>query len=128
VEASDVVGPTIGKIHELGKKAGISINPATPLEKAVPYLNDIELLLIMTVNPGFGGQSFMSEVVPKIEQARKFRDEHGLSFDIEIDGGINAATGRTCVSAGATALAAGSALFGAKDMKAEMENWRRYPA
>ena len=128
VEASDVVAQTIGKIHEMGKKAGISINPATPLEKAVPFLKDIELLLIMTVNPGFGGQSFMSEVVPKIQQARMLRDEQGLKFDIEIDGGINAATGRTCVEAGATALAAGSALFGAKDMKAEMEAWRRYPA
>jgi len=127
VEASDVVTHTLGKIHELGKKAGISVNPATPLEKAMPYLHDIELLLIMTVNPGFGGQSFMSEVLPKIEQARKYRDEHGLSFDIEIDGGINADTGRTCVNAGATALAAGSALFGAKDMRAEMEAWRRYP-
>lgn len=128
VEASDVVAQTIGRIHELGKKAGISVNPATPLDKAKPFLQDIELLLIMTVNPGFGGQSFMSEVVPKIEQARRFRDEHGLKFDIEIDGGINASTGRTCVNAGATALAAGSALFGAKDMKAEMEAWRRYPA
>ena len=128
VEASDAVAQTIGAIHDLGSKAGISVNPATPLEKAVPYLKDIELLLIMTVNPGFGGQSFMGEVVPKIEQARRFRDEHGLSFDIEIDGGINAATGRTCVKAGATALAAGSALFGAKDMKAEMDAWRRYPA
>lgn len=128
VEASDVVAQTIGRIHELGKKAGISVNPATPLDKAMPFLQDIELLLIMTVNPGFGGQSFMSEVVPKIEQARRFRDEHGLKFDIEIDGGINASTGRTCVNAGATALAAGSALFGAKDMKAEMEAWRRYPA
>ncbi|OPY31835.1 MAG: ribulose-phosphate 3-epimerase [Methanomassiliicoccales archaeon PtaU1.Bin124] len=128
VEASEVVSQNIDKIHALGKKAGVSVNPATPLEMAEPYLQNIELLLIMTVNPGFGGQSFMSEVVPKIEQARRYRDEHGLDFDIEIDGGINAATGRTCVKAGATALAAGSALFGAKDMKAEMESWRRFPA
>jgi ribulose-phosphate 3-epimerase len=127
VEASDQVKKSLDQIHALGKKAGISVNPATPLDEAIPFLQDVQLLLIMTVNPGFGGQSFMSEVVPKIEQARRFRDEQGLDFDIEIDGGINAMTGRTCIAAGATALAAGSALFNSKDMRGEMNAWRGYP-
>lgn len=126
VEASEHVDDSIEAIHSLGKKAGISLNPATPLAAVEPFLGDIELLLIMTVNPGFGGQSFMSDVLPKIEGARKFRDEHGLRFEIEIDGGINATTGKTCVRAGATVLAAGSALFGAKDLKKEIEAWQSF--
>jgi ribulose-phosphate 3-epimerase len=126
VEASDKVAESIDTIHSLGKKAGISINPATPIDKAMPFFEKIELLLIMTVNPGFGGQSFMSEVLPKISKARELRDQRGLGFEIEIDGGINASTAKQCVGVGATALAAGSALFGAKDMRAEMNMWRQY--
>jgi ribulose-phosphate 3-epimerase len=126
VEASDVVSPTLAKIRSLGKGAGISINPGTSFNAALPYLNEIDLLLIMTVNPGFGGQAFIEEVVPKITMAREYADRNGLDFDIEIDGGINATTGLRCVRAGATALAAGSALFGSKDMKAEIEDWHKF--
>jgi len=126
VEATENVKACLEQIHALGKKAGLSLNPATPFENVGPYLEDIELLLVMTVNPGFGGQSFMSEVVPKISQARKYRDEKGLSYDIEIDGGINSKTGRICAEAGATALAAGSALFNSKDMRAEISAWHGF--
>ncbi|MFA5313131.1 MAG: ribulose-phosphate 3-epimerase [Methanomassiliicoccales archaeon] len=126
VEATESVKACLDQIHSLGKKAGLSLNPATPFEKVAPYIHDIDLLLIMTVNPGFGGQSFMPEVAPKISEARKERDERGLSFEIEIDGGINATTGRLCVGSGATVLAAGSALFKAKDMKSEIASWKSF--
>jgi ribulose-phosphate 3-epimerase len=126
VEASELVHETLNKIRSLGKKAGISINPETPFEIVRPYLKDIDLLLVMTVHPGFGGQSFIEEVVPKISMAREHADRYGLDFDIEIDGGINASTGLRCVRAGASALAAGSALFGAEDMKAEIRAWHKF--
>ncbi len=126
VEASELIPETLRKIRSLGKKAGISINPETPFEVVLPYLGEIDLLLVMTVHPGFGGQSFIEEVVPKISMAREFADRNGLDFDIEIDGGINASTGLRCVKAGASALAAGSALFGAKDMKAEIGAWHKF--
>ncbi len=126
VEASDHISGTLSKIRSMGKRAGISINPETPFEAVLPYLNEIDLLLIMTVHPGFGGQSFMEEVVPKITMARDYADQNGLGFDIEIDGGINADTGSRCVRAGASALAAGSALFGSKDMKAEIGAWHKF--
>lgn len=126
VEASDTVRQCLQMIHALGKKAGVSLNPSTPFSMVKPYIADIDLLLIMTVNPGFGGQSFMADMVPKITEARNARDEGGISYEIEIDGGINAKTGRICVEAGATALAAGSSLFNAKDMRAEISSWKRF--
>ncbi|HEY3419887.1 MAG TPA: ribulose-phosphate 3-epimerase [Methanomassiliicoccales archaeon] len=126
VEASNVISETLAKIRSLGMRAGISINPETPFEAVLPYLKEIDLLLVMTVHPGFGGQSFIDGVVPKISMAKKYAEANGLDFDIEIDGGINASTGSRCVKAGANALAAGSALFGSKDMKAEIGAWHKF--
>jgi ribulose-phosphate 3-epimerase len=126
VEASEVISETLAKIRSLGRKAGISINPETPFEAVIPFLKEIDLLLVMTVHPGFGGQSFIEDVVPKITLAREYADSNGLEYDIEIDGGINSLTGQRCVKAGASALAAGSALFGSKDMKAEIGAWHRF--
>lgn len=123
VEASDQVRESLHGIHDLGAKAGVSLNPATPFEKVEPFLAEADLLLIMTVNPGFGGQSFMHEVVPKIRAAREYIDREGLAVEIEIDGGVNASTAPLCVQAGADILAAGSALFQAKDMSAEVRRW-----
>ncbi|WP_019176846.1 ribulose-phosphate 3-epimerase [Methanomassiliicoccus luminyensis] len=124
VEASRHVSETLDRIHALGKKAGLSLNPETPFDHVVPYLDKVDLLLIMTVHPGFGGQSFMPEVVPKIALAREYFDEIGNKAEIEIDGGINYDTGKLCVKEGATALAAGSALFKAPDMGREMQRWK----
>jgi ribulose-phosphate 3-epimerase len=123
VEASDQVRESLHGIHDLGAKAGVSLNPATPFEKVEPFLAEADLLLIMTVNPGFGGQSFMHEVVPKIRAAREYIDREGLAVEIEIDGGVNASTAPLCVQVGADILAAGSALFQAKDMSAEVRRW-----
>jgi ribulose-phosphate 3-epimerase len=129
VEATDKVRSNIDLIHGLGKKAGLSLNPETPFEDVLPYLDDIDLLLVMTVHPGFGGQSFIADCIPKIARAREYFDSVGSCAEVEVDGGINAQTGRRCVEAGATVLAAGSALFKHADMRAEMDKWRnfRYP-
>jgi ribulose-phosphate 3-epimerase len=126
VEASKDVGSTIDRIHALGKKAGLSLNPETPFEAVLPYLDKIDLLLVMTVHPGFGGQSFMTECVSKITRARKHFMVHGSGAEIEVDGGINCDTGRLCVEAGATVLAAGSSLFKCKDMSGEMGKWKAF--
>lgn len=124
VEASHKVPETLDRIHALGRKTGLSLNPETPFEKVVPYLDKVDLLLVMTVRPGFGGQTFMSEVVPKIALARRHFDRRDINAEIEIDGGINYETGKLCVENGATALAAGSSLFKAPDMGKEIERWQ----
>lgn len=126
LESSDKVGETLDRIRSMGKRPGISLNPETPFSEVVPFIERIDLLLIMTVNPGFGGQSFMHEVVPKIVEARKHIEENGLEMEIAVDGGINAATGKIAVEAGASVLDAGSSLFGAKDMAAEIARWKLY--
>jgi ribulose-phosphate 3-epimerase len=117
---------TIKKIRELGKSPGISLNPGTPFSKVKRYLDKIDLILIMTVQPGFGGQAFREECVQKISRARKFIDENNLNVEIVIDGGINRETGKRCVDAGATVLAAGSSLFSLKDMEGEITLWRSF--
>jgi ribulose-phosphate 3-epimerase len=126
VEATGTVRDDIAQIRSHGKKAGLSLNPETPFEDVLPYLDDIDLLLIMTVRPGFGGQQFMAECVPKIAQAREYFRSTGSDADIEVDGGINRRTGKVCVKAGATVLAAGSSLFSSPDMGTEMNEWRRF--
>lgn len=126
VEATHDVKGVLTHIRRLGMKAGISLNPGTELAKVEPFFGDIDLLLIMTVQPGFGGQSFRPEVLPKISQARQIRDCKNLDFEIVIDGGINRETGKLCVERGATVLAAGSALFKAKDMAAEIDLWHGF--
>jgi ribulose-phosphate 3-epimerase len=118
VEAEHDVAETLGRIRAAGCLAGLAINPATPLEEAEPFLDQIDLLLCMTVVPGFGGQSFMPEVLPKIEAAAALREERGLAYHIEVDGGIGQATAGVCYKAGANVMVAGSSTFGAPDMAA----------
>ncbi len=125
VESTGALEATLRHIRSLGKKVGLSLNPATPFSAVVPHMGLIDLLLIMTVQPGFAGQQFMHEVLPKIAEARKYVDDQGLGVEIEVDGGINKATGRLAVRSGATILAAGSALFSAGDLKAEIADWKR---
>ena len=116
VEAEHDVDSTLRRIRDAGCKAGLAINPATPLEAALPHLAHVDLLLCMTVVPGFGGQPFMAEVLPKIEAAVKWREEHGLAFHIEVDGGIDPLTAARCAKAGANVMVAGSSTFKAPDM------------
>ncbi len=99
-------------LKEKGIKTGISLNPATPFSKIKPVMNEVDFVLVMTVNPGFGGQAFMPEVIPKISELRS-----RFSGEISVDGGINEKTGQEAVSAGADMLAAGSYIFNSKDYK-----------
>ncbi|HWD24539.1 MAG TPA: ribulose-phosphate 3-epimerase [Acidimicrobiales bacterium] len=101
----------IAHMRRLGLRVGLALNPDTPIADAEPYLSSIDLLLIMTVFPGFGGQSFMSEVVPKIAEAKKLIDEHGFPVSIEVDGGIDEKTAVTVAEAGARIFVSGSAIF-----------------
>lgn len=121
LEAEHDVSDTLKRIRQAGCKAGLAINPATPLEDALPYFDQIDLLLCMTVVPGFGGQSFMLEVMPKLEQASSLRDLRGLDFHIQVDGGVDAKTAAIAKKAGANVLVAGSSTFKAPDMKAAVE-------
>jgi ribulose-phosphate 3-epimerase len=116
VEADHDVAETLRRIREAGCQAGLAINPVTPLEAAEPYLDQIDLLLCMTVVPGFGGQAFMPEILDKIRAAAAFRDARGLKFHIEVDGGIDATTAARCAEAGANVFVAGSSTFRAPDM------------
>ena len=103
------------KIQAAGVRPAISVKPATPAEAVLPYLDLCSLVLVMTVEPGFGGQSFMADMMPKITEIRRYITEKGLNCEVEVDGGVNETTGRTCVEAGADVLVAGSAYFKAPD-------------
>lgn len=119
-EAGAHVHRTIQLIKSLGKKAGISLNPATPLEVVDYILEDLDLVLVMTVNPGFGGQSFIQSQLPKIRELRRRIDALGKPIDLEVDGGINGETARIAIEAGADVLVAGTATFtGGPDRYAE---------
>lgn len=111
VEATDNVEQTIEKIHSLGIKAGISIKPGTPVSAISPYLSMVEMVLVMTVEPGFGGQKFMADMMPKLEQLSSIRSEKGYGFLIQVDGGISSDNAQLCTSKGADVLVAGSSVF-----------------
>ncbi|PQD95906.1 ribulose-phosphate 3-epimerase [Pradoshia eiseniae] len=116
-EACTHLHRTIQLIKSFGVKAGVVLNPATPPSVLDYVLEDLDLVLLMTVNPGFGGQAFIPSVLDKIEKVRNMIDEKGLSIDIEIDGGVNPETARLCVERGATVLVAGSAIYNKEDRK-----------
>ncbi len=115
----------IDKIHQLGIKAGISIKPATSVEMIEPLLGKVDLVLVMSVEPGFGGQAFIPESLEKISILKAYKVKHGYRYNIVVDGGINAETGKLCVEAGADVLVAGSYVFGAKDREKQMGMLRR---
>ena len=110
-EATDNLKRAVGTIKSLGKKAGVSLNPKTPISALMDVINDIDLILIMSVNPGFAGQSFMSEVLSKVTELRKMINDKKLRIDIEIDGGINFETAPLAVKAGANILVSGTTIF-----------------
>ena len=110
-EATDNLKRAVGTIKSLGKKAGVSLNPKTPISALMDVINDIDLILIMSVNPGFAGQSFMGEVLPKVTELRKMINEKKLKIDIEIDGGINFETAPLAIKAGANILVSGTTIF-----------------
>ena len=112
VEACTDVNATLEAIRARGMKPGISLRPGTPFESIEPYLDRVEIVLVMTVEPGFGGQAYRFDQEPKLRQAREIREQRGLDYDIEVDGGISRRTAPSAISAGAEILVVGSALFG----------------
>lgn len=112
------------KIKKAGMKAGVVINPGTPVSAIEPVLSLVDQVLIMTVNPGFGGQAFIPEMLEKVQKVAKIRDEKGYDFDIEVDGGVDIKTIKACYQAGANVFVAGSYLFKASDLTAQVETLR----
>lgn len=118
VEACKHLHRTIGLIKSLGVKAGVVLNPATPVSSILHVIKDIDMVLLMSVNPGFGGQSFIPEVLPKIRTVKEMAEQFNPTLEIEIDGGVNEETAKLCIEAGANVLVAGSAVYNKKDRKA----------
>jgi ribulose-phosphate 3-epimerase len=125
VELGEAVTPLLWKIKSLGKKVGLVVNPPTSIAMAQPYLDRIDSLLIMTVNPGFGGQSFIYETLPKIQQACAWRREKRLAYHIAVDGGVDFKTAPECAHVGANAFISGTALFGRPNLGAAVRKMRK---
>lgn len=109
---------TLARIRELGCQNGIVLNPGTPAEAIEPFIDKVDLVLVMTVQPGFGGQPFRRDMIPKIAQINRWRQERGLAFRLEVDGGIDLKTGPECHAAGVDTFVAGTSFFGASDRAA----------
>ena len=125
-EATGDIHAAMNRIDRKGLRVGISLNPETPVEDVFPYLEDADIALVMTVHPGFGGQSFIEDCVGKITAIREWANRNNPSLEISVDGGINSITGKTCVSAGASILVAGSSLFKLDDMAPTIAEWKTY--
>jgi len=125
VELGERVTPLLWTIRKLGMKVGLSLNPPTSISQVQPYLDQIDHLLVMTVNPGFGGQEFIFESLPKIQQAAAWRRERSLNFHIGVDGGVNFKTVKDCALAGADVFVSGTSLFKQHSLKAAVKKMRR---
>jgi len=125
VEASTHLQRTLRRIRELKVRAGAVLNPHTPEDHLKYVLEDLDLVLLMTVNPGFGGQAFLPQVLPKIRAVREMIDRSGAAIDLEVDGGIAPSTAKAVVDAGARVLVAGNAIFGQADRAAAISALRR---
>ncbi len=125
VELGERVEPLIWKLRQLGIKVGLAVNPPTAIAEVEPFLDKIDMLLVMTVNPGFGGQSFIHECLPKIQQADEWRREKKLKYRLEVDGGINNDTVAECARAGADTFVAGTSLFGQRSLKTAIAKMRK---
>lgn len=114
-EANHDVEKTLRAVRDAGCRPGLSLNPTTPFESVEPFLDKIDILLVMTVHPGFGGQSFRREMMEKVKRASEWKKSRGHKIDIEVDGGINAQTARLSIQNGANVLVAGTSIFHTKD-------------
>ncbi|GGR79157.1 hypothetical protein GCM10008960_02470 [Deinococcus sedimenti] len=124
VESTPHIHRAVQQIKELGKQAGVTLNPGTPLETLRPVLADVDLVLIMSVNPGFGGQKFIPHSLERIRTVRRWLDEIGSPAELQVDGGVSATNARAVVNAGASNLVAGSAVFGPGGAQAGLERLR----
>jgi ribulose-phosphate 3-epimerase len=125
VELGNAVTPLLWKIRSLGRKVGLCVNPPTSISLVQPYLDKIDHLLVMTVNPGFGGQQFIYEALPKVQQANGWRRERNLSYTIGVDGGVNFHTAADCARAGADVFVSGTTLFAAHSLKRAVAKMRK---
>jgi len=123
-EAGHDVAETLGAIRAAGCRAGLSLNPATPFSAIEPHLPNLDLLLVMTVHPGFGGQAFRPEMMEKLRAVRSWKESSGSNCDIEVDGGINPETAKPCLENGADVLVAGTSIFRTSDYALAIENLR----
>lgn len=123
-DTEEALHDAIRRIHAKGKKAGIVLKPATPAQAALPFLKEVDLILVMTVEPGFGGQKFMADQMPKVAALRAMIDEKNPACELEVDGGVDPETCRTCIAAGANVLVAGSAVYKAADIPARIQELR----
>lgn len=114
----------IAAIHKKGKRAGIVLKPVTPVEAVLPFLKFVDLILVMTVEPGFGGQSFMEDMMPKVSAIRRMIDQENPNCELEVDGGVSPETCKTCIAAGANVLVAGSSIYKAPDIPARIAELR----
>jgi ribulose-phosphate 3-epimerase len=128
VELGDRVTPLIWKIRSLGKRVGLAINPPTAMSCVEPYLRKVDLVLVMTVNPGYGGQPFIHETLTKVQQADRWRRERNLDYRVQVDGGVNFSTAAECARAGADTFVAGTALFGSPNLKTAIGKMRKLVA
>lgn len=123
IEATKDAKATIEKIKACGMKAAIALKPATPISEIIDLLPELDMVLVMTVEPGFGGQKFMADQMDKVKALVELRNKNNYSYDIEVDGGINPQTLKTCFEAGANVIVAGSAVLGAEDIKKRVEEF-----
>lgn len=124
-EACPHLSRVIYEIHEAGMKAGVTLNPSTPVSMLVDVIRDVDMVLLMSVNPGFGGQKFIEHTIDKVRELRRLIDDTGSKALIEVDGGVNMDTGRRLVEAGADVLVAGSTVFKAPDQMAMIRDLKR---
>lgn len=111
-------------IHAKGKKAGVVVKPGTPASAVLPFIDEVELILVMTVEPGFGGQKFMADMMPKVQQIRRYIDAMNPTCELEVDGGVDPDTCKICIASGANVLVAGSAVYKASDIPARIQELR----
>ena len=123
-DSGENTGRALDLIRAQGKRAGVVLKPGTPAEAALPFLDKCSMALVMTVEPGFGGQKFMEDMMPKLRQLRQWIDQRGLDCELEVDGGIGPRTAPPAVEAGANVLVAGSAVYGAEDIPARIAELR----
>ena len=111
-------------IREKGKKAGVVLKPKTPASAALPFMNEVDMILVMTVEPGFGGQKFMADMMPKVQELRRYIDAMNPACELEVDGGVDPVTAPLCIHSGANVLVAGSAVYKAEDIPARIRELR----
>ncbi|MBQ2061733.1 MAG: ribulose-phosphate 3-epimerase [Oscillospiraceae bacterium] len=123
-DTEENIHAAIEKIHAKGKRAGVVVKPKTPASAVLPFIDEVELVLVMTVEPGFGGQKFMADMMPKVAQIRRYIDALNPDCELEVDGGVDPDTARICVASGANVLVAGSSVYKAPDIEARIRELR----